>query len=93
MYSVLRCVHGGFGSESLSELASTIRATSSPNSADPFEHRRAAAVLDRVVQQRADRLGLVAAHLEHERGDTEQVGDVRDRRSLAQLAAVVVGGE
>ena len=61
--------------------------------ADALEHRLAAAVLDRVVQQRADRLGLAAAHLEHERGDREQVRDVRDLGALAQLPAVVVGGE
>ena len=61
--------------------------------ADALEHRPPAAVLDRVVQQRADRLGLAPAHLEHERRDAEQVRDVRDRRALAQLPAVVLGGQ
>ena len=61
--------------------------------ADAFEHRRAAAVLDGVVQERADRLGLAAAHLEHERGHAEEVRDVGDRGALAQLAPVVIGRE
>ena len=94
MYARLRSYHGGFGSVSLSEFASTIRATSGPNSvAIRSSIGAAAAVLDGVVQQRADRLGLAAAHLEHERGDAEQVGDVRDARALAQLPAMVLGRE
>jgi hypothetical protein len=52
---------------------------------------RAAAVLDDVVQERADRLVLVAVHLEHERGDGQQVRGVRHRRALAQLLGVVRG--
>ena len=48
-----------------------------------------AAVLDDVVQQRGDRLVLVAVHLEHQRRDREQVRRVRDLRALAQLPVVV----
>ena len=90
----LRSYQGGLGSTSVSELAATMRAASAPNSlADALEHRRPAAVLDGVVEQRADRLGLAAAHLEHERGDGQQVRDVGDLGALAQLAAVVLGRE
>ena len=79
---------------SLSELASDdAGGVVAELGADALEHRLAAAVLDGVVQQRADRLGLAAAHLEHERGDAQQVRDVRDLGALAQLAAVVLGRE
>jgi len=56
---------------------------------DEGERVGAAAVLDDVVQQRADRLVLAAVHLEHERGDGQQVRGIRDRRALAQLLSVV----
>ena len=49
-------------------------------------------VLDRVVQQRGDGLGLGAAVVEHQRGDVEQVGDVGDVAALAGLRAVQLGG-
>jgi hypothetical protein len=43
------------------------------------------------VQERADRLGLGPAHLEHQRGHGEQVRHVGRVGALAQLAPVVVG--
>src|SRR4051794_7206284 len=55
--------------------------------------RSAAAVLDRVVQQRGDRLVLAASHLEHERGHAQKVRDVRDLGALAQLRTVVAAGQ
>ena len=56
---------------------------------DLGQRRRPATVLDDVVQQTADRLVLVALHLEHERRDREQVRGVGDGGALAQLARVV----
>ena len=48
----------------------------------------AALVLDGVVQQRGDRLVLVAAVLEDERRDAHEVRDIRDLRALSTLAGV-----
>ncbi len=50
----------------------------------------ATAILDGIVQQRADRLVLVAAVVQYQPGDDEQVRDVRDAGSLAQLIPVHV---
>ena len=55
---------------------------------NPIEHRPSAAVLDGVVQDRGDRLGLVAAVLEHQAADDEQVRQVRDLGPDAALATV-----
>src|SRR3954447_5768609 len=44
------------------------------------------------MQQADDRLVLVAACLEHERYDTEQVGGVRNESALAELLAVRLEG-
>ena len=49
-------------------------------------------VLDRVVQQRGDRLRFGAAVVEHQRGDVEQVGEVGDVAALAGLRAVQLDG-
>ena len=59
---------------------------------DLAERAHAAAVLDDVVQQRGDRRRLVAAVLEHERADREQMREVRDRRALAHILRVVGAG-
>src|SRR3954447_5742797 len=48
-------------------------------------------VLERVVQQRGDRLVLVAAVAEHELANAEQVRDVRDRRAFPHVVAVQRG--
>jgi hypothetical protein len=56
--------------------------------ADAVEHGRPAAVLDGVVEERGDRLVLVAAVFEHESGDDEQVRGVRDLRSETAVPAV-----
>jgi hypothetical protein len=45
------------------------------------------------VQERADRLGLGSADLQHERGDREQVRDIGRLGALAQLTPVVAGGQ
>jgi glycine/D-amino acid oxidase-like deaminating enzyme len=50
--------------------------------------RRAADVFDRVVKQRRDRFLFVAAALENERRDGQQMRDVGDVRSLAALSAM-----
>ena len=45
------------------------------------------------MQERADHQVLVLdAVLDYERGNREQVGDVRDRRALARLRAMDRGG-
>lgn len=48
----------------------------------------AALVLDRVVEQRSDRLVLVAAVLDHQGRDPEEVADVWGVGALAGLVAV-----
>ncbi|MGH7091668.1 MAG: hypothetical protein ACREE4_05555 [Stellaceae bacterium] len=45
------------------------------------------------MQQRRDRLVLTATVLEHERGDREQVRDIRNARSLPLLARMSAGGK
>jgi hypothetical protein len=52
---------------------------------DLVEHPLASLVLGGVVQERCDRLVLVAAVLDHERADPEQVADVGDAASLSHL--------
>lgn len=49
-------------------------------------------VLSGVVQKRTDGLILVAAMFDHDGRNADQVGDVRDRRALACLAAVQIVG-
>jgi hypothetical protein len=48
-------------------------------------------VLEGVVQQRGDRLVLVAAVLEHDGGHADQVRDVGDLAALAELVLVQLG--
>ena len=48
----------------------------------------ASLVLGGVVEERSDDLLLVAAVLEHERRDREEVAHIRDRETLADLGAV-----
>jgi hypothetical protein len=48
---------------------------------DALEHRSPAAILDTVVQQRGDRLGLIAAVFEHQPGHDHEVRGVRDLRA------------
>ena len=51
-----------------------------------------ALILRPVVEQRGDRLVLVAAVLERQAAHGEEMHDVRDRRSLAGLARVQLDG-
>jgi hypothetical protein len=60
---------------------------------DAIEHRSPSGILGRVVEQRGDRLVLVAPVLEHEPRDDEQVGEVGDLRSHPPLVAVQLVGE
>ena len=60
---------------------------------DAPAHRVAVAVLDRVVQQPGDRLLLITAVLQNERGDGEQVRDVGDLRALPGLRRVRLASE
>jgi hypothetical protein len=60
--------------------------------ADGSEGLRAALVLDRVVEEGGDGLVFVAAVLEDEGGDGQEVGDVRGGGALAQLPGVQLGG-
>src|SRR5205807_2550885 len=60
---------------------------------DLVQHRLASLILGGIVQERGDRLVLVAAVLDHERADAEQVTDIRDAAALADLRAVGRGGE
>jgi hypothetical protein len=48
--------------------------------------------LDRIVQQRGDRLILVRPVFEHNRRNSEEVGDIGYPRSLALLLAVEAAG-
>jgi len=50
-------------------------------------------VFQRVMQQRGDGFGLVAAELEDERRDAEKVRDVRDLAAFARLRAMNTMGE
>jgi hypothetical protein len=50
------------------------------------------AILDHVMQQAGDGLILVAAIVEDERADPQEVREVGDVRALAQLAVVVARG-
>ena len=69
--------------------ASTIRATVVPNlrrmSVEPLA---AALVFGGVVQQRRDGFVFVAAGVEDDRGDAEEVGEVRDGGPFARLPLV-----
>lgn len=47
-----------------------------------------ATIFDHVVQEAADRLVLVAAMIEHEPADAEQMGEIGNRGALAHLAGV-----
>jgi hypothetical protein len=60
----LRSIQGGFGLRSVSEQPRTIAATRAPKRAEMSSRRRAALILDRVVQERGNRLVLAAAVLE-----------------------------
>ena len=51
-----------------------------------------ALVLDHVVQQGRDRFVLVSPVLQHQRGDREQVRDIRDVGALSQLLLVCPRG-
>ena len=57
-----------------------------------LEDRFAALVFDRIVEEGGDSLILVAAVLEDECGDGEQVGNVGDIRALSTLLAVEATG-
>jgi hypothetical protein len=56
--------------------------------ADAVQSRAPSLVLGGVVQERADRLVLRPARLDDDRGDAEQVPEVRDLRALARLSGV-----
>ena len=58
--------------------------------ADFGERRFPAAVFSRVMQQRADRLVLIRAVFQRDRGDTEDVRDVRNAGALTPLALMDV---
>ena len=76
------------GSPSGSVQPATIRATASAELVgDPIEDL-GAVILDRIVQQRRDRLVLAAAVLEDQRRDGLQVREVRDGRAAPALACV-----
>ena len=93
MYASLRGRHGGFGASNVSEQRRHDRRDPIAELlADPRERRLAALVLGAVVQQRGDRLVFVAAVLEHETGDREQVRDVGHAAALAGLAARAADG-
>lgn len=55
---------------------------------DSFKQRPSAAVLDRVVQHRGDRILLIAAVLEHQAANDEQVRQIRDLGPDPALATV-----
>ena len=57
---------------------------------DLVEPGLAAVIFGDVVQERGGGLAVGAAVLEHQRGDAEHVGEVRDVASLAFLVAMVV---
>src|SRR5580704_7749603 len=57
------------------------------------QHRRTPAVFHNIVQQRSDCHVFVAAKLQHQRGDPHQVRDVRNRRRLARLSGMLLGGK
>ena len=60
---------------------------------DPVEHGRAAAVLDGVVKERGDRLGLVSSVFQDEPGNDHQMRDVGDLGAETPLPAVHLVGE
>ena len=60
--------------------------------ADLGERRFPAAVLRRIVQQRADRLVFVGAVFHRDRRDAEHVRDVRDAGALAPLTVMDLVG-
>ena len=93
-YFSLRSRHGGLGSVSESVHPSTTlgHAFSKP-AADFLQHRRAAAVLDYVMQQGGDGEILVASGFEHQRGHAHQVRDVGNCRGLAGLPGMLLRGE
>ena len=61
----------GVGLDRVGQLLDDLRHPRPELAADPLEQRAPAAVLNRVVQDRRDRLVLVASVLEHESGDDQ----------------------
>jgi hypothetical protein len=78
---LLARVPGGLGLFVASVQSATICATPSPKAgADRFELGEAALILDRIVEQRGNRLILVRPVLERDGGDSEEVRDIGNRR-------------
>src|SRR5216684_3352350 len=57
---------------------------------DLLQHGRAATVLDHIVKQRRDRQIFVSAELQHQRRDSHQVRDIRNRRGLSRLPRMLL---
>lgn len=79
---------GGIALEVVSEVLDDRRDAGAEALVNPLEQRPSAAVLDGVVQHRGDRLFLIAAVLEHQAANYEQVRQIRDLGPDPALATV-----